>query len=175
MKKTHIAAVAVATAMAVSPAAALAAAPSVVEQGKAIYIEGHGACTIGYNDAANHKSYTAGHCGSEGARVSLLDRATMEFSEEMGTFHPSKNFTRLPYNDWGWIEWDQGVQIAGNSYSGDRVLTKDDVKIGWAGHEHVRRYRRNPWHCASTDYRAGSAKHPGPDAWTARSDAHATG
>ncbi|WP_141743322.1 hypothetical protein [Corynebacterium sp. HMSC08F01] len=119
-----------AAALVLSPAVATAATPTVVEQGKAIYIEGHGACTIGYNDVANRKSYTAAHCGSEGARVSLMDRATMEFSEEMGTFHPSKNFTRLPYNDWGWIEWDAGVAIAGNSYSGDKVLIKDDVKIG---------------------------------------------
>lgn len=109
---------------------AVAAVPTVVEQGKAVYIEGYGSCTIGYNDPAKAVSYLAAHCGEEGARVSLLDRTTGEFSEEMGTFHPSTVYTRLPYNDWARIEWDDGVQMGSNSFSGDRILRKDEVHVG---------------------------------------------
>lgn len=117
-------------AIASTPVLATAAVPTVVEQGRAVYIDGYGLCTIGFNDPEKAVSYIAAHCGGEGARVSLIDRTTNEVSDEMGTFHPSTKYTRFPYNDWAWIEWDEGVQMGSNSFSGDRVLEQDEVHVG---------------------------------------------
>lgn len=113
-------------------APAASAAPSVPTQGGAVFISG-GSCTIGYNDHARGVSYTAGHCGNDGDRVQLYDRtqrnAFAGLSTPMGTFHPSKKFDDYS-NDWGEIVWDKGVTLGPNTYSGDTVLTLDQVKRG---------------------------------------------
>lgn len=116
--------------------AANAAAPTQPVQGGAVYIQdswfGGGACTIGYNDHAKGVSYTAGHCGREGSRVGLVDRAEVDLGvarpKLIGTFYPSKVYDRKFSNDWGTIVWDAGVRLGPNVYSGDTILTLDQVK-----------------------------------------------
>lgn len=123
-----------AAALAYAPSVALAAAPTVPEQGHAIYLKGSGdragACTIGFNDTARRVSYTAGHCGERGARVQLLERETGYVSEPMGTFYPSVGYDGQYTNDWGEVRWDAGVKMGGNRYSGDRILEQDDIEMG---------------------------------------------
>lgn len=120
-----------AAAVAASPLNAIAAAPAFPTQGDAIYTEGHGMCTLGYNDHAKGVSYVAAHCGSEGARVSMFNPVTEEFGEEIGTFHPSKAYasTHLA-NDWGTITWDPGVTMGKNVYSTDKIVPLSQIKRG---------------------------------------------
>lgn len=121
---------AVVTAVAVLLAPAATAASVTVNQGVAVLIDGSGACTLGYNDHERGVSYTAGHCGRDGARVHLIDRTSNVFGLAVGTFHPSPNYITDGSNDWGWIEWDDTVQIGVNGYSGDRILSRSEVKQG---------------------------------------------
>lgn len=119
-----------ALAVALSPVTAQAAAPASIDQGIAVLIEGHGTCTLGYNDHDRGRSYLAGHCGSDGARVRLINRKTNEMTRALGTFHPSPNYHTWGSNDWGWIEWDDGVRMGENVYSGDKILSRGEVKAG---------------------------------------------
>lgn len=118
-----------ATAVLAQPVAAVATAPSVPVQGGA-FTTGNSACTIGYNDLVNGVSYTAAHCGRKGDRVALIDRSTNQRSRYMGTFLPSEKYDRRYSNDWAIIQWDKGVQLGGNPFSTDAVLTLDQMKRG---------------------------------------------
>lgn len=121
-------AIAVAAAFSLAPAAG--AATVTVNQGVAVLIDGAGTCTLGYNDHDRGVSYTAGHCGRDGARVHLIDRKSNVFGLALGTFHPSPNYITDGSNDWGWIDWDDTVQMGENVYSGDRILSRSEVKAG---------------------------------------------
>ncbi|WP_175935215.1 trypsin-like serine protease [Corynebacterium sp. Marseille-P4321] len=122
------AAVAAATILA-QPAVALAAAPTVPVQGGA-FTTGFSTCTIGYNDHVNGVSYTAAHCGRKGQRVALIDRQTNRTSRPMGTFYPSENYDHGYSNDWAIIKWDPGVKLGSNGFSGNTVLTLDEMERG---------------------------------------------
>ncbi|CAM4166322.1 MULTISPECIES: trypsin-like serine protease [Corynebacterium] len=89
-----------------------------------------GWCTLGYNDKDQHISYTAAHCGKEGDRVHLVDRATGKQSKDMGTFRPSTKYDGAFSNDWGYIEWDRDVRLGDNVYSGDTIVDPSAVKRG---------------------------------------------
>lgn len=115
-----------------SPLQAVAAAPTSPVQGGAIFIDGQ-ACTIGHNDRAKGVSYTAAHCGKDGARVRLLERTSAtqgNVSAELGTLRRSKGYDNGWNNDWATIEWDRGVTLGANAVSGDTVLTLGDLKRG---------------------------------------------
>lgn len=125
-----------ATAILANPMQAVAAVPTTPTQGDAILLDGGLTCTIGYNDAAKGVSYTAAHCGKDGARVSLVDRSVpgatygVNLSQPMGTLRHSKNFDGMWSNDIATIEWDKGVKLGGNPYSGDTVLKVSSMKRG---------------------------------------------
>lgn len=118
-----------ATAVLAQPTVALAAAPAAPVQGGA-FTTGNSACTIGYNDLENRVSYTAAHCGKKGDRVALINRETNQRSRYMGTFIPSENYDRGYSNDWAIIKWDEGVKLGGNPFTGNTVLTLDQMKRG---------------------------------------------
>lgn len=134
MKKTHFAAAALAATLVATPMPASAAAPTAPEQGGAVHIGGSAVCTIGYNDLARGVSITAAHCGNDGDRVRLYDRTDnnprTNVSREIGTFRASAHYDNGFSNDWGEIVWDRGVTMGENRYSGDTVLTLDEVKRG---------------------------------------------
>lgn len=127
--RAGVAAVAAAASLA-SPLTAVAAAPTVPQQGVAIFVDNTGSCTLGYNDVARGVSYTAGHCGTPGARVRLLNRATHEVSVPMGTFYPSPGYDGNYSNDWGEVRWDPGVKLPTNRFSGEKILARSEVKRG---------------------------------------------
>ncbi|QYH19907.1 trypsin-like serine protease [Corynebacterium aquatimens] len=119
-----------------NPLQAIAAVPTVPTQGDALFLDSGLTCTIGYNDAAKGVSYTAAHCGRDGARVSLVDRSVpgatygVNLSQPMGTLRHSKNFDGMWSNDIATIEWDPGVKLGGNPYSGDTVLKVSSMTRG---------------------------------------------
>lgn len=102
----------------------------VVEQGTPVYVQGTGICTIGYNDPARHRSFTAAHCGTEGARVELINPATGARTGAAGTFYRSKAYDGRLGNDWGAIQWDGGVGVGGNGFSGDAWVHPRDIRLG---------------------------------------------
>ena len=125
----------VSPAMVAGPGAgfAHAAVPTAAYQGMPISVEGTGQrCTIGYNDAENRRSFTAAHCGADGARVRLVDPADFtRRSGYVGTLRLSSEYVgmRGP-NDWAVIEWDEGITIAPNNYSGDTLIHPDEIRPG---------------------------------------------
>lgn len=116
---------------AVAPASA--AVPDAVYQGMPIVVEGTNVlCTIGYNDIANHRSYTAAHCGDDGAKIRLLDPSDHAGrSPIVGTLHTSaRHRAALSPNDWAHIEWDPELQLASNNITGDTIIHPSDVRPG---------------------------------------------
>lgn len=122
-------AAAVVSSLCLAPVAAHAAPAPIPEQGLAISTS-IGNCTLGYVDKEMRIGYTAAHCGREGDRVRIIDRTTNAHSREIGTFHPSTRYDELFSNDWGYIQWDRGVELGGNPYSGDAIIDPNDVKRG---------------------------------------------
>lgn len=121
-----------AAALVATPTPALAATPVTVNQGAAISVGLRGMCTLGYNDHAKGVSYTAAHCGLDGDPVYLVDPTTSRVigNAAVGTFHPSKLYSQIPYNDWATITWNSNVKLGKNAYSGDTILAQDDVADG---------------------------------------------
>lgn len=115
-----------------TPTHALAATRVTVEQGAAISVGLHGMCTLGYNDHTKGVSYTAAHCGNDGDPVYLVDPTTNNVigSTSVGTFHPSEQYSQIPYNDWATITWNSDVTLGENIYSGDTILAQGDVVDG---------------------------------------------
>lgn len=101
-----------------------------IDQGGAVYVEGSGYCTVGYNDPANRRSFVAAHCGEEGARVRIVDHDTRTGSGHVGTFYRSKAFDNRLGNDWAAIQWDGGVNIGPNGFSGDPWVRPNEVSPG---------------------------------------------
>lgn len=116
----------------ITPTAAAAAAPTVPVQGMPINIGMTGSCTLGFNDHEKGVSYTAAHCAAHaGQRVSLVDPRTGRTSRPLGTITPSSKYQSSKIdNDWAVITWDKDVKLGGNPYSGDRLLSLDQVKEG---------------------------------------------
>ncbi|WP_297588094.1 hypothetical protein [uncultured Corynebacterium sp.] len=112
-------------ALALSHTAATAAEPTVVDQGDAIVVGGS-ACTVGFNLGAS--SYTAAHCGESGDRVRLL-LADGTLTPPTGTLTISAA-SEGTTNDWARIDWDAGVEVGPNEYSGDGAVALDAVRPG---------------------------------------------
>ncbi|MEX3505742.1 hypothetical protein [Corynebacterium sp. LK2510] len=112
----------------VSPAQAQSTTQA--NQGGAVYIEGSGYCTIGYNDPARQRSLVAAHCGEEGQRVRLVDHDARIGSQPVGTFYRSRAYDGRLGNDWAAIQWDLGVAIGGNSFSGDAWVHPGSLASG---------------------------------------------
>lgn len=114
-------AAAVALGMQAAPAQAQTRA---VEQGAAVVVQGTGLCTVGFNDPARYRSLIAAHCGGEGARVELAGGGAA------GTLYRSKAYDGHLSNDWAAIQWDPGVAVGGNRFSGNAWVHPNDVRIG---------------------------------------------
>lgn len=112
---------------ALAPAVPAGAQTPAVSQGDVVSFTGGLRCTIGYNDAAQGLSYTAGHCATPGARATV-EKEGVVYS---GTFRPSLQArANETGNDWGLISWDEGVRIAGNDMTGNTVLDPAQVRKG---------------------------------------------
>lgn len=106
------------------------AAPIQPTQGDAIST-GYSSCTLGFNDHEAGVSYTAAHCGRDGDRILLVDRKTSRpLSKDIGTLRISPGYDRQYSNDFAWIEWDRGVTMGENIYSGDIKADATSIKRG---------------------------------------------
>lgn len=130
LKKKYTSALAVTVCAVAIAAPSATAAPIPPTQGDAIYT-GSGLCTLGFNDHETGVSYTAAHCGGDGARVALYDRETdRPITGNIGTLHLSPGYDQQYSNDFAWIEWDPGVTMGENIYSGDIKADITSIKRG---------------------------------------------
>lgn len=97
--------------------------PVTVNQGD--YIDaGLTKCTVGYIDHTANRIYLAGHCMSDNTYVARKDNIPL------GRFVSPKRTDTLSKNvDVGYIEPHNHVTLGENIYSGDTVLTPDDVHV----------------------------------------------
>lgn len=152
LKRAGAAAAAALLALAV-PAPAPAQAALKVEQGGRIFVDNLGtdkltACTVGYNDQRNRRSYTAAHCTvhngdylPQGAVVYVADERGRQRPEPAGLVFPALAYNaKSGANDWAVIYWFDGVDIGRNPFGGAYVpiseLTVDDTICyhGYASH-----------------------------------------
>ena len=91
------------------------------------------ACTIGYNDPEQRRSYTAGHCADNGdygwqtgSLVYLADSKGREMSTPAGMIYPAAAYYGASNaNDWAVIYWFNGVEVGANPYGGEYVPIQD--------------------------------------------------
>ena len=138
----RVAALAAASALAASGLVVGAEAPAaerlVVEQGARMFVGNLGndtltACTIGYNDPEQRRSYTAGHCADNGdygwqtgSLVYLADSKGREMSTPAGMIYPAAAYYGVSNaNDWAVIYWFNGVEVGANPYGGEYVPIQD--------------------------------------------------
>lgn len=128
------AAVAIAVSSAAVPVAlpgAGAAEPLVARQGERLFVDNIGgynltSCTIGYNDVALHRSYTAGHCAVDsaaprpgGSTVYVADEYGRQLPTPAGLIYPAAAFYGPSNaNDWSVIYWFNNVTLGQNTYGG---------------------------------------------------------
>lgn len=118
----------------VVPAPAPASPALNATQGGRIFVDNLGsdqltACTLGYNDAQNRRSYTAAHCVvhddqffPQGATVYLADSNGKQITEPAGLIFPARAYSpKSSANDWAVIYWFDGVKVGGNPYGGTYV------------------------------------------------------
>ncbi|AQQ15841.1 hypothetical protein CGLAU_09450 [Corynebacterium glaucum] len=127
-----------------TPAAGAPAEPAVARQGGKIAIDVGSqfkTCTIGHNVPGAQTSFTAAHCGIEGAEVYLTDAAGNRMADPAGKFSPSPQFeTRESSNDFGVIEWYDSVVVEENRFGGAAVPSSSIVSgdqvcyYGFASH-----------------------------------------
>ena len=138
----RVAALAAASALAASGLVGGVEAPAaerlVVKQGARMFVDNLGddnltACTIGYNDPAERRSYTAGHCADNGdygwqtgSLVYLADSKGREMSTPAGMIYPAAAYYGASNaNDWAVIYWFNGVEVGANPYGGEYVPIQD--------------------------------------------------
>lgn len=138
----RVAALAAASALAASGLVVGAEAPAaerlVVKQGARMFVDNLGndnltACTIGYNDPEQRRSYTAGHCADRadkawqtGSLVYLADSKGREMSTPAGMIYPAAAYYGASNaNDWAVIYWFNGVEVGANPYGGEYVPIQD--------------------------------------------------
>lgn len=100
-----------------------------VEQGGSVYVQGTGVCTVGFNDPARQRSLVAAHCGREGARVEIVYPNGAR-TGAVGTLFRSKAYDGHLSNDWAAIQWDPGVHVGGNRFSGNTWVHPNDIRLG---------------------------------------------
>lgn len=138
----RVAALAAASALAASGLVVGAEAPAaerlVVKQGARMFVDNQHndtltACTIGYNDPEQRRSYTAGHCADNGdygwqtgSLVYLADSKGREMSTPAGMIYPAAAYYGASNaNDWAVIYWFNGVEVGANPYGGEYVPIQD--------------------------------------------------
>ena len=138
----RVAALAAASALAASGLVGGVEAPAaerlVVKQGARMFVDNLGddnltACTIGFNDPAARRSYTAGHCADNGdygwqtgSLVYLADSKGREMSTPAGMIYPAAAYYGASNaNDWAVIYWFNGVEVGANPYGGEYVPIQD--------------------------------------------------
>lgn len=138
----RVAALAAASALAASGLVGGVEAPAaerlVVKQGARMFVDNLGgdnltACTIGYNDPEQRRSYTAGHCADNGdygwqtgSLVYLADSKGREMSTPAGMIYPAAAYYGASNaNDWAVIYWFNGVEVGANPYGGEYVPIQD--------------------------------------------------
>ena len=138
----RVAALAAASALAASGLVGGVEAPAaerlVVKQGARMFVGNlHNdtltACTIGYNDPEQRRSYTAGHCADNGdygwqtgSLVYLADSKGREMSTPAGMIYPAAAYYGASNaNDWAVIYWFNGVEVGANPYGGEYVPIQD--------------------------------------------------
>ncbi|MCG7296569.1 hypothetical protein MHJ86_06820 [Corynebacterium afermentans] len=138
----RVGALAAASALAASGLVVGAEAPAaerlVVKQGARMFVGNLGndtltACTIGYNDPEQRRSYTAGHCADNGdygwqtgSLVYLADSKGREMSTPAGMIYPAAAYYGASNaNDWAVIYWFNGVEVGANPYGGEYVPIQD--------------------------------------------------
>ena len=138
----RIAALATASALAASGLVVGAEAPAaerlVVKQGARMFVDNQHndtltACTIGYNDPEQRRSYTAGHCADNGdygwqtgSLVYLADSKGREMSTPAGMIYPAAAYYGASNaNDWAVIYWFNGVEVGANPYGGEYMPIQD--------------------------------------------------
>ncbi|OAA16600.1 hypothetical protein CAFEA_08375 [Corynebacterium afermentans subsp. afermentans] len=132
------AAVALAASGLVGGAEAPAAERLVVKQGARMFVDNQHndtltACTIGFNDPEQRRSYTAGHCADNGdygwqtgSLVYLADSKGREMSTPAGMIYPAAAYYGASNaNDWAVIYWFNGVEVGANPYGGEYVPIQD--------------------------------------------------
>ena len=110
----------------------------VVKQGARMFVDNLGndnltACTIGFNDPAARRSYTAGHCADNGdygwqtgSMVYLADDKGREMSTPAGMIYPAAAYYGASNaNDWAVIYWFNGVEVEVNPYGGEYIPIED--------------------------------------------------
>ena len=110
----------------------------VVKQGARMFVDNLGndnltACTIGYNDPKQRRSYTAGHCADNGksdrqtgALVYLADSKGREVPTPAGVIYPAAAYYGASNaNDWAVIYWFNGVEVGDNRFGGTHVSIED--------------------------------------------------
>lgn len=116
-----------------TPAAGAPAEAPVARQGGKIAIDVGSqfkTCTIGHNVPGAQTSFTAAHCGIEGAQVYLTDDAGNRMATPAGKFSPSPHFeTRESSNDFGMIEWYDGVVVEDNRFGG-AAMPSSSIEYG---------------------------------------------
>lgn len=136
-----------------APAPAPAQTVLAASQGGRIFVDNLGtdnltACTIGYNDTRNRRSYTAAHCTvhngdylPQGAVVYLADEQGRQRTEPAGLIFPALAYdAKSGANDWAVIYWFDGVDVGRNPFGGAYVpiseLTTNDTICyhGYASH-----------------------------------------
>lgn len=108
-----------------------AAEPLVARQGARVFVDNLGgsnltACTIGYNDPTQRRSYTAGHCAVPGdhaprggSLVYLADDAGRQMTTAAGMIYPAAAYYGpTNANDWSVIYWFQNVGVGRNTFGG---------------------------------------------------------
>ena len=136
------AAVALAASGLVGGVEAPAAERLVVKQGARMFVDNLGddnltACTIGFNDPAARRSYTAGHCADNGdygwqtgSMVYLADSKGREMSTPAGMIYPAAAYYGASNaNDWAVIYWFNGVEVEVNPFGGE-YLPIDELEPG---------------------------------------------
>ena len=138
----RVAALAAASALAASGLVGGVEAPAaerlVVKQGARMFVDNQHndtltACTIGYNDPEQRRSYTAGHCADNGdygwqtgSLVYLADSKGREMSTPAGMIYPAAAYYGASNaNDWAVIYWFNGVEVGANPYGGEYVPIQD--------------------------------------------------
>ena len=138
----RVAALAAASALAASGLVVGVEAPAaerlVVKQGARMFVDNQHndtltACTIGYNDPEQRRSYTAGHCADNGdygwqtgSLVYLADSKGREMSTPAGMIYPAAAYYGASNaNDWAVIYWFNGVEVGANPYGGEYVPIQD--------------------------------------------------
>ena len=110
----------------------------VVKQGARMFVDNLGgdnltACTIGFNDPAARRSYTAGHCADNGdygwqtgSMVYLADDKGREMSTPAGMIYPAAAYYGASNaNDWAVIYWFNGVEVEVNPFGGEYIPIED--------------------------------------------------